>query len=80
VSRAIHVQSMKVETGALVAQGVLNVDNDLITFGRNDRRDWPLPVDTDDRAIVLTVRVGVCPTYVEVVCDRSTMSRRQKKG
>lgn len=74
VSGAVHVQSMKMETGAFVAQGVLDVDNDLITFGCNDRRDWPLSVDTDYRAIVLTVRVGVCPTYVEIVCDRSTLS------
>lgn len=74
VSAAVHVQPMKVEAGALIAQRVFDVDDDLIPFGCNDRRDRPLSVDADYLAVVLTVRIRVCPGYVEVICDRSTVS------
>lgn len=73
VVRAVHVESMEMKTGGFIAKGVLDVDDDLVAFGRYDGRDGPLSVDANHRTVVLAVGVGMCPGYVKVVGDSSSM-------
>lgn len=69
MSAPIHVQSMKMETSRLVAKAVFDVDNQLVALGDCDGWYWPLAIDAHDRAILLTVRVRMGPSNIEVVGD-----------
>ena len=77
--RTIHIQAVEVQTRALITQRVFDVDDNLIAFGSDNRWNWPLAIDSDDRPIILAVRIGVCPRYVEVICDSRCTSCRNKK-
>ena len=65
---------MKVQTCGLIDQGILDIDNDLVAFGGYNGRDRPLSVDADYWAVVLAVRIGVGPCYVEVIGDSRCLS------
>ena len=41
----------------------------MVTFGGHNGRNWPLSVDADYWAVILAVRIGVGPCYVEVISD-----------
>ena len=44
---ALLEKTMPMKTGRLVAQLVVDVDNDRVTNIGLERRTWPLPIDTD---------------------------------
>jgi len=70
VVRAVHEQAVKVQRRGLVAQLVVDLDDDAVANVGLDLGDGPLAVDADDGARERTVRVGRHPGDVEVVVDR----------
>lgn len=78
--RTVHVcssvlkQAVKVKTCGLVAEVILDVDDDIIAFCHCDCRNRPLAIDSNDRSIVNTVWIGIYPANVEVVRDRDGVS------
>jgi hypothetical protein len=74
VGSTVHEQAMEVQTGGLIPQGVLDINNNLIAFSSNDRWNGPLVVNSNHRACLLAIGVCVGPTYVEVICDGCAVS------
>ena len=79
VGSSVHEESMEVQTGRLISERVLDIDNDLVAFGSNDWGNGPLVVDTNHRACLLAIWVGVGPAYVEVICDGCAVSDRSEQ-
>jgi hypothetical protein len=72
--RSVLVQTMKMQRRALVAQRVLDIDNDTVSFRSDNGFNRPLAIDAHDRARLLAIRIRVRPCDVEVVCDSCAMS------
>ena len=70
---------MEVKTGRLIAQGVLNIDDDLVAFCCYNGRYRPFSVDANHGTCLLAIRIRVRPSYVEVVCDGSAASYTNQK-
>ena len=64
---------MHMETCGLIAESIVGIDNDIVSFGDVKWRDRPLSVDTNDRSTIFGARrrLWVDPRNVEVVCDCS---------
>lgn len=61
------------ETCGLIAESIVGIDDDIVSFGDVKWRDGPLPVDANDRSTIFGARrrLWVDPRNVEVVRDSS---------
>lgn len=81
-SRAIHVvgavleQAVKVQRGALVAELVVDVDDEAVAHVDLETRNGPLAVDANDGTLHGAVRVGGDPGDVEVMGDGGGVGER----
>lgn len=66
---SVHVKTVEVETGRLIAKLVVDIDHDLVSHGGGEVRQWPLPIDANRRTLLLSVRISQHPCNVPVVCD-----------
>ena len=73
VGCAIHEYTMHMETCGLIAESIVGIDNNIVSFGDVKWRDGPLSVDTNDRSTIFGARrrLWVDPRNVEVVRDCS---------
>jgi len=77
--RPILIQTMEMQRSALVAQGVLDIDDDLVTLGSDNWLNRPLAIDAHHWACLLSIWIRISPRDVEVVCDSRTMRERCEK-
>lgn len=71
---AIHVKAMEVQTSGLVTQLILYIDNDSVSNGSCDVRNWPLAIDANGRA---GKAIWLCghPSDIEVISHGSSYCR-----
>lgn len=69
VSGTIHVQSVEMQRGGLVAQLIVDVNNDLVTNRTCHHWQRPLVIDTNSWSHELSIRIRIDPGDVEVVSD-----------
>lgn len=63
---AIHVETVEMQTGGLVTQLVIDIDNDPIPNSCGDVRYWPLPVNANGRARE-AIWLGCDPGDIEII-------------
>ena len=73
LSGTIHEEAVEVQTCALIAQQIQDIDNHLVSHSRSQVWQRPLPVDTHDGAHKHAIRVGMDPADIEVVGDGGGM-------
>lgn len=56
----------------------MKVDNNSVADSGFHARYGPLSVDRDDRPLVKAIRVSVCPSHIEVVCNRVCVNQGEK--
>lgn len=75
---AIHVKSVEVNRGRLIAQIILQVDDDPVAHGGLDSRQWPLAIDANGGSVELSIRVGGHPACCKVVDPGRRRCERQQ--
>lgn len=78
MSGTIHIEAMEMQSGGLVTQLVVNIDNDPVPNSGGDVRDWPLPIDANGRARE-AVWLGRDPGDIEVIGHCGSNGRRNKQ-
>lgn len=73
VGSSLLIQAMEMQAGGLVAEGVLYVDNNTISFCCRNRRDRPFAVYSNDGTGCMSIRVGMDPGYIEIIADYRSM-------
>jgi hypothetical protein len=77
--RAIHEKAVKVQRSALIAEVIVQADDDSVADSGFYARNWPLSIDTDNRSRVKTVRVPEDPAYIEVIGAQLGRCRTQEQ-
>lgn len=77
VGSLLH-QTVEMETGGLVPQFIVDVDDDMIPDIGFESGTWPLAVDAYDRPHLGAIRVGINPCDVPVIGDGCCQGHVQK--
>lgn len=79
----VHEEAVEVESGALVAELILDIDDELVANSGSHNRQWPLAVDANGWSLEQSIWVGSNPGDVEVVghgrcfCDGEQEKQRR---
>jgi hypothetical protein len=65
----VHEKAVEMEGGALVAELIIDIDDDLVANGGGHDGQWPLAVDANGWPLEHAIWVGSDPGDVEVVGD-----------
>ena len=57
----ILVKAMEVQTCGSIAQIIVEIHNDAVSHSHGDLWDWPLAVNTYNRAWLYSIRIGSDP-------------------
>lgn len=80
-------EAMPVDTGGLISQRIMHLCNDAVTLGKIEHWRRPLTIDSNHRALKLTIGISGDPCDVPVVVEGSSRGcqdvddkgRQQKK-
>ncbi len=79
MSGAIHIKSVEVQACALIAELVVDIDYNSVSYSSCDVGERPLTINPNGRTVENAVRVGHHPGYVEVVGNSGSLGRKAEK-
>jgi len=68
---AIHKEPMEMQACALIAELVVDIDHNTVSYSSPDLRNRPLPVDTNGRTLKSTIRIRYNPGDIEIIGNNS---------
>lgn len=76
----VHEKAVEMERGRLVAQLVVDIDDDAVSYVGLNAWNRPLAVDADDGPLMRAIWIRRDPSDVEVVCDGGGRDEAQRGG